>query len=109
MKGLSNEAIIGLIIAIIVGLVLLYIAWTRGWLQFLFPVDEATCKTQLLKACDEYERRTDSKDTSMFKAISDQCGKFIEIPTETVTRCKDRSTNDCDLICGAVRSKWPVM
>ncbi|MEM7821705.1 MAG: hypothetical protein QXX38_02745, partial [Candidatus Aenigmatarchaeota archaeon] len=89
-----------LIIAIIIGVVLLYIAWTRGWHQFLFPVDEATCKTQLLRACDKYENEGKNDP---FKPISDQCGNFVGV---NIKDCKENQENACENLCSAVRSKW---
>ena len=51
MKGLTGPEIIGIIIAVIAGVVILYIMWVNGWLKFLGPVSESECNTNLVKAC----------------------------------------------------------
>jgi|YelNatPaOPRAMG01_1025707.scaffolds.fasta_scaffold23605_7 hypothetical protein len=51
MKGITTPEIIGIILAVIAVVVALYIMWVKGWIPFLGPVDESTCKTNLIKAC----------------------------------------------------------
>ena len=52
MKGLDAPTMIGIIIAVIAGVIILYFLWTKGILPAMFGANEAMCKTDLIKACD---------------------------------------------------------
>jgi hypothetical protein len=50
-KGLDAPTIIAIIVAIIIGIVIIYFAWSKGFLSFLGLTTESQCKTDLMKAC----------------------------------------------------------
>jgi len=70
MKALSKMAVT-LIVIIILAVILLYVAWTRGWLAFIGPVSEAECYSDVQKACSNAQTT----------------GSYIAIQS-VLTRCK---------------------
>jgi len=51
-KGLDAPTVIGIIVALIIGIVILYILWTRGMLPFGGTADRNTCLAELMNACN---------------------------------------------------------
>jgi len=50
-KGLDAPTVIGIIVALIIAIVIIYILWTRGMLPFAPAADRNLCLSQLLDAC----------------------------------------------------------
>jgi hypothetical protein len=50
-KGLDAPTIIGIIVAVIIAIVIIYILWTRGLLPFAPAADRALCLSEILDAC----------------------------------------------------------
>jgi hypothetical protein len=50
MKGISTEMVV-LILMVLIGVALLYFAWTGGFLPFHAGISESDCYTRMLSAC----------------------------------------------------------
>ena len=51
MKAYSATMVIGIIIAVIIGVFILYMAWSKGFLPFSKATSEAQCKAYLSEDC----------------------------------------------------------
>jgi len=51
-KGLDAPTIIGIIVALIIAIIIIYILWTRGMLPFGGAADRNTCLAELINACN---------------------------------------------------------
>ena len=83
MKGYSTTMIIGIIIAVIIGVIVLYMFWSKGMLPFTQATSESQCKAYLMSDCDKVSSMggwgqlnggTDVKN--IFSNIAN-CGKFL--------------------------------
>lgn len=52
-KGLEASTIIGIIVAILVAGVILYILWSKGLLPFNLGITEAECTTYFTRGCQQ--------------------------------------------------------
>jgi hypothetical protein len=93
-KGLDAPTIIAIIVAIIIGIVIIYFAWSKGFLSFLGLTTESQCKTDLMKAC--------SGQLDWGK-ISKGCVNYIKYPARTnLDDCITSKGGDkpkCDEFC----------
>jgi hypothetical protein len=51
-KGLDAPTVIGIIVALIIAIIIIYILWTRGMLPFGGAADRNTCLAELINACN---------------------------------------------------------
>ena len=102
MKGLSAPTIIGIIIAIVAGVFILYALWVYGYLPFGFGVSQTQCMTDLAAACE---------GTKKFTEINKACFNWIpdEFPSKNCRYCINGKypktgsmTRDEDLNCNAL-------
>ena len=99
-KGLDAPTIIGIIVAVIVAIVIIYILWTRGMLPFAPAADRNTCLSELLNACSNVKKLKDVNDGCVsFSDIKDKCGGCI---TGSAAQC-DPGGADYDTCCTWVR------
>jgi len=52
-KGLEASTIIGIIVAVLVAAIILYLLWLKGVLPFNLGVTEAECTAYFTKACQQ--------------------------------------------------------
>jgi len=69
-KGLDAPTIIGIIVAVIIAIVIIYILWTRGLLPFAPAADRSLCLSELLDAC---------AGTKPLKDVNDACAGISDI------------------------------
>jgi len=69
-KGLDAPTIIGIVVAIIVAIVIIYILWSRGMLPFAPAADRNLCLSEILDAC---------AGTKYLSNVSDGCTSFSDI------------------------------
>lgn len=50
-KGLDAPVIIGIILAVVAAVIILYILWSRGMLPFVSSVNEADCTAYFYRSC----------------------------------------------------------
>lgn len=50
-KGLDAPVIIGIILAVVAAVVILYILWSRGMLPFVSGANEADCTAYFVRSC----------------------------------------------------------
>ncbi|MHA1828273.1 MAG: hypothetical protein ACTSX6_06455 [Candidatus Heimdallarchaeaceae archaeon] len=98
MKGLSAPTIIGIIIAIVAGVFILYALWVYGYLPFGFGVSQTQCMTDLASACE---------GTKKFTEINKACFNWIpdEFPSKNCRFCingKYPDSPEADLNCNAL-------
>jgi hypothetical protein len=62
MKGISTTLVL-LIVAVIAGVLILWLMWSKGMLPWLSGATEATCHTDLSKVCGGQLLWSDIKDT----------------------------------------------
>ncbi|MEM5853177.1 MAG: hypothetical protein QXG39_00905 [Candidatus Aenigmatarchaeota archaeon] len=103
MKGLTTAEIIGIILAVIAVIVAIYIMWVKGWIPFLSPVDESTCRTNLIKACEgtiKWDGRELEGDNIKFFR---KCLKFYsDIQKTYLENCLEDPQNQCDAFCATL-------
>jgi hypothetical protein len=75
-KGLDAPTIIGIIVALIIAIVIIYILWTRGMLPFAPAADRNLCLSEILDAC---------AGTKPLKDVNDACTGFSDIAGATGT------------------------
>jgi hypothetical protein len=51
-KGLDAPTVIGIIVALIIAIIIIYVLWTRGMLPFGGAADRNTCLAELINACN---------------------------------------------------------
>jgi hypothetical protein len=97
MKGLTTAEIIGIILAVIAVIVALYIMWVKGWIPFLTPVDESTCKTDLIKACNNQKKWED---------VNKLCSRYFSgsqrSDLESCLQNPDANQAACDEFCSSL-------
>lgn len=78
-KGLDAPVIIGIILAVIAAVVILYILWTRGLAPFVPLADKTVCLTEILDACSGVrEWGGVNKNCLIFSDIKNNCGSCIK-------------------------------
>lgn len=97
MKGLTTAEIIGIILAVIAVVIAIYIMWVKGWIPFLGPVDESTCKTRIIDACNEKIK---------WNKVDLRCSKYLpsKVQDDLAPCIEDSETNkqQCDNICNSL-------
>lgn len=113
MKGMDTMTVIGIIIVVIVGLILLYIFWTKGMLPFMTGSSEAQCKATLLSDCDKislmggWEQISSQQDLANIFSNIKGCKKFLGDDVDTCTNPSvgfDFQKNACQRLCESVGS-----
>jgi hypothetical protein len=74
-KGLDAPTIIGIIVAVIIAIVIIYILWTRGLLPFAPAADRSLCLSELLDAC---------AGTKGLNQVNKACAGFSDIASKPV-------------------------
>jgi len=102
MKALSKMAVT-LIVIIILAVILLYVAWTRGWLAFIGPVSEAECYSDVQKACSSAQTTGSYSDIA---GVLTKCKVYIsDLPN--CKACESSATEDnCRACCQEDLPKW---
>jgi len=75
-KGLDAPTVIGIIVAVIIAIAILYILWTRGMLTFPRVADRNLCLSEILDAC---------AGTKPLKDVDDACAGISDIANPTGT------------------------
>ena len=95
MKGIGPPEIIAIIIAVAFAAVLLYLGFTKGLGPFSSSTNEAQCRTNILKAC---------QDANQWSKVSTTCVSYIT-DSNMQTNFNNCKTNgpgsDCDAFCTA--------
>ena len=100
MKGLDAPTMIAIIIAVIAGLIILYLLWTKGMIPWLFGANEAECRTALIKAC----AFSGTDREAQLEKINSGCpNNYKDRPTlqAAMKSCisAPEDNTDCDTVC----------
>jgi len=74
MKGYSATMVIGIIVAVIIAVFILYIAWAKGFLPFSQATSEAQCKSYFSEECQRSAEL--GWDPSVFKHVKG-CKSYV--------------------------------
>jgi hypothetical protein len=72
-KGLDAPTIIGIIVALIIAIIIIYILWTRGMLPFAPAADRNLCLSEILDAC---------AGTKKLNQVNKACAGFSDIASK---------------------------
>lgn len=106
MKGYSTTMIIGIIIAVIIGVVILYMFWSKGMLPFTTAASESQCKANLMSDCDKVSTmggwdQVTTGDVAEFFSNIKYCGKFLGSRADS---CSKGNIEDCKSLCESIGS-----
>jgi hypothetical protein len=81
LKGLTSAEIIGIIVAVIAAVIILYILWVKGMLPFSAGANEAECTAYFIRGCQSGQKFDDTIKNivcsgfgkSQFKTTYDKC------------------------------------
>jgi len=75
-KGLDAPVIIGIILAVVAAVVILYILWSKGMLPFVSGVNEADCTAYFYRSCQSKDQTFgDSVKNALCKTFAEKLDK----------------------------------
>jgi hypothetical protein len=96
MKGISTEMVV-LILMVLIGIALLYFAWTGGFLPFGAGVSESDCYTKMLSACSGAQVSGDWAKIGGSGSVAQKCSLYFK----GLNNCEKCASNPDDTVCQA--------
>lgn len=97
MKGDSSTTIIAIIIAVIIGVFILYLAWSRGMLPFSVAVSESQCKAYLTSQCQRAAEV--GWDPSVFSQSLLGCKQYVSDSGLLEDCLQNKNKVSCEKMC----------
>jgi hypothetical protein len=103
MKGISTEMVV-LILMVLIGIALLYFAWTGGFLPFGAGISESDCYTKMLSACSSAQVKGDWDEVS---GVAKKCSSyFVSKKLDNCKDCAGPAKSNCQQCCQQDLPTW---